>query len=293
VSVSTILRAGELEAQLLPAAGGSISRFDRVAGSRRQPLLRGTDDDRAGPLDAACFPLIPYCNRIRGGEFTFDRETVRLTPNMPPDPSPLHGQAWLAPWQLEAVSDASAVMRFTHEAGEWPWRYEARQTIALDPTGLSVELTCRNLSDRPMPCGLGLHPYYRCDAETRLDTEVATVWTVDENVLPLERIAAEGRYDLRRRLICGQDLDNGFGGWSGTATFDWPQEEAMLRLSSPDCRYFQVYSPSGGGLIAVEPVQNANAALNAPQTEWQELGIEILRPGEERRMSARFEVILR
>jgi aldose 1-epimerase len=293
VSARTILRAGELEAHLLPAAGGSIARFDRISSGRRQPLLRGTDDDQAGPLDAACFPLVPYCNRIRGAQFACNGEIVRLTPNMPPDPSPLHGHGWQGVWQLGSVTSDTATMRFSHQAGEWPWHYQARQTVSLDPKGLSVELTCRNLSERPMPCGLGLHPYYACDGGTRLDTMVKTVWTVDEDVLPVAQLPAEGRYDLSERLICGQDLDNGFGGWSGTATFDWPQEEAMLWLSSPNCRYFQVYSPPSGGLIAVEPVQNANAALNAPQEQWEELGIELLNPGEERRMSARFEVLPR
>ena len=34
---------------------------------------------------------------------------------------------------------------------------------------------------------------------------------------PVDAVPATGRFDLRRRRICGQDLDHGFGGWSGTA----------------------------------------------------------------------------
>ena len=293
MSGRTILRAGDLEVHLLPSVGGSLARFDRLVRGKRQPLLRGTDSDKSGPLDAACFPLVPFCNRIRGGEFSYRGQRVRLAPNMPPDPSPLHGQGWLSSWELEAFGSDHAVMRFTHAAGEWPWDYEAVQQVLLDPAGLSVELSCRNLSSRPMPCGLGLHPYYPCDSQTRLDTEVENVWPVDEQTLPLAREPARGVYDLRARLICGQGLDNGFDGWSGSAVINWPGEEAGLRLSSPDCRFFQVYSPAGGGLFVAEPVQNANAALNEPEGEWAELGIEVLQPGEQRRMSARFEPALR
>jgi aldose 1-epimerase len=293
VSARSVLRAGELELHVLPGAGGSIARFDRVADGRRQPLMRGSDSNQAGPLEAACFPLVPYCNRIRGGAFNCNGELVRLSMNMPPDPSPLHGQGWQAPWQFEEVSSSEALMRFTHLGGEWPWYYEALQRVTLDPSGFIITLSCRNLSDRSMPCGLGLHPYFPCDSETRLYTRVAEVWTVDEQVLPNGREPAAGRYDLRNRSICGQGLDNGFGGWSGMATIEWPKWPVRLRMSSPDCRFFQVYSPASGGLFVVEPVQHANAALNERQEQWQALGIELLQPGETRHMQVRFEVVTR
>ncbi|MEO6092912.1 MAG: aldose 1-epimerase [Novosphingobium sp.] len=286
-----VLRAGALEAQLLPQAGGSVARFDRIVGADRQPLLRGTDAEDAGPLDCGCFPLVPYCNRIRGGAFSCDGRQVTLAPNMLPDPSPLHGQGWLARWEVCSSSDAEAELSFVHPAGEWPWSYEARQHFVLDADSLSITLACRNLSERPMPCGLGFHPYYVCDERTRLDTGVECAWTVDADVLPVERVPATGRYDLRERPICGQGLDNGFGGWSGWARIDWPGNAASLRLRAEDASYFQVYSPESGGLFAAEPVQHANAALNAPQDEWAGLGIRLLGEGEQRDLRVRFEVI--
>ena len=290
MSARTILRSGALKLHLLPGVGGSIARFDRIVGGQRQALLRGTDRDYAGVLDMACFPLVPFCNRIQAGTFQCDGRVVRLTPNMAPDPSPLHGQGWLSAWQVESAREDHATLAFRHEADEWPWDYEARLSFDLDPAGLTVRLACRNHSDARMPCGLGLHPYFPCDARTVLDTRVECVWTVDEHVLPVAREAAEGRYDLRRRGICGQALDNGFGGWSGAAELAWPDEGLSLRLSSPGCAYFQVYAPREGGLFVAEPVQHANAALNEPQEEWESLGVVTLDPGQERTLLARFDV---
>jgi aldose 1-epimerase len=287
------LRAGALEVQLLPAVGGSIARFDRIAGERRQPLLRGTDAAIDSVLEAGCFPLVPFANRIRSGTFTCDGRTVVLAPNMAGDPSSLHGQGWLSPWQVAEIAGDRAVLTFHHRPGEWPWEYEATQHIALDPNGLTLELSCRNLSAGRMPCGLGFHPYYPCTADTVLDTAVESAWTIDAAVLPVENVPAAGRYDLRARRICGQSLDNGFDGWSGTASITWPEEEAALRLSSPNAPRFQVYSPAEGGLFVAEPVQNANAALNAPQAEWPALGIAMLEQGQSTTVSARFDVILR
>lgn len=287
-----MLHAGALEVGLLPKIGGSIGHFDRVVGRQRQPLLRGAAAPAAHAVDTGCFPLVPYVNRIRGGAFDCDGRTITLAPNMPPDASPLHGQGWLGEWEVVDANDRRAVFTFRHSASEWPWDYEAVQTFRLDADGLSLELTCRNLSPERMPCGLGFHPYYPCDAATILDTQVASAWTIDALVLPVENVPATGRYDLRHRSICGQELDNGFDGWGGTATITWPGKEASLQLSSPDAGRFQVYSPATGGLFVAEPVQQANAALNAPQEQWPDLGIILLEQGETRTLHARFDVLV-
>jgi aldose 1-epimerase len=286
-----ILRAGALEVHLLPALGGSVARFDRVTDGHRQSLLRGAEAGIADVLDAACFPLVPFVNRVRGGTFVCDGRVVTLSPNMPADPSPLHGQGWRAAWQVTEAHDDHATLTYRHAPGEWPWDYEATHSIALDEGGLSLELSCRNLSPERMPCGLGFHPYYPCSPETVLDTVVASAWTIDAAVLPVDNVPAAGRYDLRARRICGQSLDNGFEGWGGSASIVWPGEAASLRLSSPDAGHFQVYSPAEGGLFVAEPVQHANAALNAPQAEWPSLGLQLLAQGESRVLHARFEVV--
>ena len=285
------LAAGSLSVEVLPAVGGSIARFDRNGAHRRQPLLRGTDAPAPTVLDTGCFPLVPFANRIRGGRFLCDGQEVQLQPNMAGDASPLHGQGWLAPWQVEEASEAACTLVYTHEAGEWPWTYQARHHVALDAAGLSLTLRCRNLSATRMPCGLGFHPYYPCTPDTVLDTEVASAWTIDAAVLPVDNVPVTGRYDLHARRVCSQDLDNGFDGWSGTARIDWPGEEAALVLTSPDAGRFQLYSPTGGGLFVAEPVQNANAALNQPQEQWPALGITLLAPGEEHVLHARFEAV--
>lgn len=285
------LRAGALEVQLLPAVGGSIVRFDRVVAEQRQPLLRRTDAAIADVLEVSCFPLVPYVNRVRGGAFTCDGRAITLSLNSPGDPSPMHGQGWRAAWEVVEEGESHATLSFHHPAGEWPWEYEATQRIALDEQGLSLELSCRNLSPERMPCGLGFHPYYPCTADTVLDTVVASAWTIDAATLPVDNVAATGRYDLRARRICGQALDNGFDGWGGTASITWPGEQAALRLSSPDAGRFQVYSPPDGGLFVAEPVQQANAALNAPQAEWPALGLTMLEQDQANTLHARFDVV--
>ena len=284
------IAAGKLRLELSPSIGGAISAFTWVEGEASRPILRESHSRLEKAVGAASFPLVPYVNRIRGGCFTFRGREVVIAPNMAGDPSPLHGQGWLNPWQVDLARERNAFLCYRHEPGEWPWRYEAWQGFELDEQGLTLKLECQNLSDEPMPCGLGQHPYFPCGPRTWLDTVVTHAWTIDEKVLPVGKVAAAGRYDLRNRLVCGQGLDNGFGGWSGEARMSDPDWPYAIRLSSSDAHFFQLYSPPSGGSFVAEPVTHANAALNAPEEQWAELGMRVLDPGEAMSLTMQLDV---
>jgi aldose 1-epimerase len=122
-----------------------------------------------------------------------------------------------------------------------------------------------------------------------LDTAVTQVWTIDDEIMPVRKEPATGRYALTDRKVCGQDLDNGYEGWSGEATLCWPNRGRGLKLTSKAPR-FQLYSPKEGGVAVIEPVTNANAALNHSEDQWEKLGLWLLEPGQRAMLTARFEV---
>lgn len=283
------LRQGSLELELSPSIGGAISNFFWTAEGGRTAILRESHSPLENVLEAASFPLVPFVNRIRGGCFAFGGRQVRLSPNMAGDPSPLHGQGWTSEWRTDSESGSEAVLAYRHEPGEWPWAYEARQEFRLVGDSLCLRLTCRNLSDEPMPCGLGIHPYFSCGPQSRIQTSVGNVWTVDEKVLPVENIPAAGDYDISDSPVCGRKLDNGYDGWSGRALLTDPGWAFEIELSSRQARFFQLYSPAEGGIFVAEPVTHANAALNEPEQQWAALGIRILQPGEEMVLDSRIQ----
>ena len=278
------LAVGDLTLNLAPEIGGSIARFRKGA----QELLRPAPPAARDAGEMASFPLVPFSNRLRGGRFDCDGRTVTLSPNLPGDKSPLHGQGWRSAWVVAKSDEAGAMLSFVHEPGEWPWRYEAWQAFALDETGLTVTLSCRNLSAERMPCGLAQHPYFPCDGETRLETGVTDVWLIDEDVLPTELVPASGKFLPSNGPVCGRGLDHGYEGWSGEALIDWGLG-ARVRMTAEAPR-FQLYAPASGGLFVAEPIENANAALNLPQEQWQAAGLALLTQGEERSLTVRFEV---
>ena len=81
----TILRAGDLSLTLAPDLGGSVLAFTRLG----KDLLRPTPPGAADVLEAACFPLVPYANRIAEGRFTFGGRSASLAPNMAGQAHPL------------------------------------------------------------------------------------------------------------------------------------------------------------------------------------------------------------
>jgi aldose 1-epimerase len=286
------LSRGPLSLRLAPARGGGIASFLCCAVSGEEiSIFRGLDGDDPSPTALASFPLVPFVNRVRGGAFSFRGRRVTLARNMPSDPSPLHGQGWLAAWDVERHARDGAELVYRHEPGEWPWAYEARQVFQLVESGLRLDLSCANRSDEPMPCGLGQHPYFNCSPGTRLDTRVESVWTIDEKVLPVEKVPATGRFGLADRLVCGQGLDHGFGGWGGRAVITDPDLPFRIEMSSPDARFFQLYSPASGGLFVAEPVTHANAAMNEPEEQWGVLGLRVLEPGESMSLTMRVDVL--
>jgi aldose 1-epimerase len=178
-----VLRRDAMRLALDPRRGGAIREFDWRGQAIFRPTAANAGDD---PFDMACFPMVPYVNRIACGRFSFGGRAVRLARNWTQDPHPLHGYGWRARWSVAATSASNATVRFDGGADEWPWRYRCEQCLELAADGLSVELSIANLGDAPMPAMLGLHPYLPDAAHAQLQAHLPRVWLTDRAALPVE-----------------------------------------------------------------------------------------------------------
>ncbi len=238
-----------------PSPGGAIRELTWHGKDVLRPA--GATDD---PFAAACFPMVPFVNRIARGEFSFAGRTVRLQPNWSEDPHPIHGQGWRATWQVKAATHTSATLRFEGGGDEWPWRYGCEQRFRLLPDELSVEIEIENLSDAPMPAMLGLHPYFPQGAEARLHARLPRVWMTDAAALPVKeaQTPADWRFEPRRAMQA-LPLDHCFCGWDGHASIEWPDRAVSLRAR--DCSFLHVYAPAGRDFFCLEPQTGAAGAL--------------------------------
>lgn len=264
-----------------PARGGSIREFSW----RGQHILRPTPPHAGNDrFELACFPLVPFANRIANGHFEWSGISVDIATNSNCGIHPLHGQGWLGQWGIAAQTPSSATLVFDGGENEWPWRYRSQQHFELEDGSLKLRLSVENLGGSPMPAVLGLHPYF-CDANhARLQATTPRVWLADDESLPLEEVSTPTRWQFEcARAINAVALDHCFTGWNGIATLSWPDRTVTMRASN--CQSLHVYTPSGRDLFCVEPQTGPVGALNRGCHEAQ-----IVNPGEAFAMEVSFEL---
>lgn len=288
------LAAGALRAEVAPSVGGSLSGFWSVeAGAARLDWLRPADHEalaRRDPLAMASFPLVPFCNRIRGGRAHFEGREVRFPPNDPgqPSPHPLHGVGWRRAWAVRSQSDEAVELALEVAACEaWPWHFSASQRIALESGALTVTLTVLNEDAVPMPLGLGHHPYFPRRAGTRLTAACTGIWRTDAQVMPTRLETGDPIDRLRAGVPLDElVLDNNFVGWDRQARIDWPADALgparhLVMRAEAGLDFFVVYSPPGADYFCAEPVSQCTDWLNLmAQHGPDELGGARVLPGE-------------
>ncbi len=262
------LRHGDWSATIA-LQGGAVATLKRSG----EDVLRPTPAGATDILDFACFPLVPYANRITRGRFVFDGREVRL-PVLPRfAPHALHGEGWLGVWTVLEQAADRLVLSFG--ADGWPWRYEARQTFSLSDDGLRIDLSVTNRDTTPMPAGVGLHPYFPRHANSRLDAPATGVWT-GEDIVP-DRLAPLAKViDWTDRAVADAPfVDHCFEGWGGEARLSDAAGTTTIRASADR---LHVYVPTGEDFLCVEPVTHRPDVFN--QAAPGEQGYTVLQPGE-------------
>jgi aldose 1-epimerase len=252
-----LLRNADSRVILDAAHGGAVREFSW----RGTAVLRPTADSDTDPFSMACFPLVPYANRIAQGRFEFAGREVQLRRNWDLDPHPLHGQGWRSAWSVDYSSDSRAVLRIDAGGDDWPWQYRAVQEFALRTDGLAIRMSVENRSDSTMPAMLGLHPYFAPAATATVAARTRSVWLTDAGALPVKEILTPPDWSFDSpRPVAGPDLDHCFEDWDGVATVRWP--DRILDLAAQGCRSLHVYAPAGADFFCLEPQTAAAGALN-------------------------------
>ncbi|MEO6716932.1 MAG: aldose 1-epimerase [Novosphingobium sp.] len=254
------LAAGDYRLVVDPCRGGSILRFDWRGEALMRPACGGSI------FDVACFPLVPFSNRIAYGRFTESDREVRIRPNFPGSDHlhPLHGFGWLSPWATVAAKNHSAVIEHIYLGEEWPWRYRAEQTFELTNAGLQISLALTNLDHTPMPAGVGFHPYFPRNEGTRYTGLHRGEWRNDADCLPLSLTErAEPRDWWEGGPVAARYVDTVYTGRSGALSIQWPDRDLELDVSPSDNLPFTVvFTPASETFFCVEPVSHMSDAVN-------------------------------
>lgn len=279
------IACGIWTARIAPGLGGAILSLRRDG----TDVLRPTPDAPTDVLATACFPLVPYSNRIALGRFRFAEREIALPRNFGDHPHSLHGVGWRSAWVVAERHESHVRLEHAPDAGSaWPWRYRASQDLQLDAHGLSLRLSLENCDEQPMPGGLGLHPYFPADDATRLRFDADATWQSDAAQIPTHAEPG-GLLDAWRQGAPAKQahlVDHCHAQWTGVAVVTSAGQ--ITRLTAKGADFVHIHSPPGLPFVGVEPVTHMPDAVNRPEAPAR-TGLRILQPGESMTLTMRIE----
>ena len=273
------LHAGALRLALRTDLGGSIAGLWH----RETPVLRSTEPAALELVSqAACFPLLPYANRLGHGHFRFKGREHTTRANLEGEPHSMHGVGWQRSWVLESHTAQDAVLRCTHLAdADWPYAFDVLQHVNLTPNALGVQLVFTNTDTEVQPVGLGWWTSFPKRARSRLHIELGQRWEADVARLPIRKVAQPGIDGDVSHL----DFDHAFEGWTGPARIRDERFSLQMRASVP---YLVLRSHPDDDAFSIAPCSHVPNAIHMADPAAH--GLRSLAPGESCEVSMSLEV---
>lgn len=257
------LISGDSVCEVAPALGGSILRLS-VAGVE---LLRRAPSDADDIQQVACFPMIPFANRIARGHFAFQGKNISIGVDPDGDPHALHGHGWRRAWSVNDRAADRVRLGFDHDGQGWLWPYRAEQTIVLRPDGLEIEIAVHNRHPvDPMPAGIGIHPFFSRSAHNWIAAEAKAWWQNDETGLATQ-MQADERFSGDRPCPVAdlEGVDNLFVSDRNVVV------DHRIRVAGDHTIGFHVYVPAGQDFFCVEPVSHVPNSFGRGETKPEDL----------------------
>jgi aldose 1-epimerase len=263
------IAAGEYQATITELGAGL--RTLTLAG---QPVVRGYGEDELPPA-AAGELLVPWPNRIDGGQYSFGARSFQLDLTEPARGNAIHGLTRWATWQVKtlAADNVELELQLLGRPG-YPFCLELRAGYRVSAeAGLEVTVTALNAGSSAAPYGTGSHPYLLPGAgqidDWTLRLPAASWQPADDRGIPAgPPQAVDGSpFDFRqRRAIGSTSLDHAFTGLDtdadgrAWATLAAPAAEVAL-WAGPGYRWFQVFTGD-----ALDPDARRRAVAIEPMT---------------------------
>ena len=137
------LQNNVLELEVLPELGGGIKSFNFFTNDTIRPIFRGSIAPQSVG-DLGYFPLVPFSNRIKNGQFQWHDQVINLPLNFLPEKHAIHGFGWQSEWQVTEQSATKLVLGYINNCAEWPFDFAAKQTFTLTDSTLEIELQIVN-----------------------------------------------------------------------------------------------------------------------------------------------------
>jgi aldose 1-epimerase len=246
------------------------------------------DEDKLPPRCSGAV-LVPWPNRLRGGQYVFEGVTQQLALSEPEKGNAIHGLGRWERWTaaLYEPTRVTLALDIVPQKG-YPFEVRVEVTYAVHAElGLSVSMSAFNAGKGQAPFGAGFHPYLSTHGSGLADVTVQLParerLLLDDVAVPVgAQNVGRTAHDLRRgKRLKHLRMDDGFTGLNlegGRGFAEVRVKKVGARLWFDETfRYLQVFTPDdladGVAGVAVEPMTCAADAFNSTD------GLIILEPG--------------
>lgn len=276
------LRQGGSVLEVAPGFGGRIVSLRHEG----RDILRPTPAAAiAEPrvYEFAGFPLMPYSGPLFGPGFAFAGVEHRLDRTVREEPAATHGDAWIAPFRVceETPSRLALTIEAEPAEGTFPFRWRGDLGFTLSDGGLTISLAVTSRDHRPMPAGIGFHPYFPKEPGATLRFDAVGVWPADapeavgRGCGPLE-----AGLDFRQgQDVAAMVVDRLYEGWDGRAELVASDGHRTVVEADGALDKLQLYSAWDYPYVCIEPVSNANDGFNRMTAGVASHGVRVLEPG--------------
>ena len=285
-------------AEILVSQGFNCFRFTVSVAAKPIDVIYAPGDFSLGqsrPSSGGIPILFPFPGRIPGTIFAWQGKDYPLEPG-DAFGNAIHGFVHTRPWRVIERSENRVVGEFHAWRDDpslkqrWPADFRIMATYTLSGNLLRTEYLLENPSDVPLPCGLGVHPYFRLPLggtsreECLVRLPVTSRWEL-KDMLPTSRkleLPDAAAYQAGRPF--GElKLDDVFTGLlpDGEGYESTITDPAGCRLRIGFDRAFRecvVYTPPHRDAICIEPYTCVAGAF-APLMQRLDVGIRIIPPG--------------
>lgn len=296
------LEGDTARAEVWPSHGFNLLRWQmRRADGSFADLLYVAPDWETNPIPTRSgHPvLFPFPNRMTGGRFSFNGTEHQLAKNEASGLHAIHGFTPRAAWRVVGSGADATSAYVTGEfhlskdapAAVWPADGRLTLTYRLTAAGVKVEAAVDAPDGKPMPFGIGYHPYFRLPTAApdvngyTVQASAGELWELAGNLPTGKRVPAAGELDFRAgRTLGAVALDHLYTGVrpSGTdevASLSAPGGGKLTVHAGGPWRELLLFTPVHRQAVAIEPY---TCATDAPNLEAKGLpaGWRVLAPDE-------------
>ncbi len=248
------IKKGNVEAEILPK-GAYLYSF-KING--KELILRGNLErvTRGGMA-----VLIPFANRIKGGEYIFEGTRYVLPKNN--EGNAIHGLVLDKEFEVLEVQSDSVSLKYELEHEGYPTRLACILVYKLFRNGFRVKINVKNIGNKRSPLTVGLHPYFIVAEDWKIEVKDNVKRCVTFNKIPTG--------ELVKTKIEHREYDDCF---FVNDSIVLKSSYSVVKLVRRNMPYIQLYTGVRGAL-AIEPMSGA------PDAYHNGLGLRIIEPNEE------------